>query len=300
MTSSNSVSVFPSSYPSYVYNFAYGSNMCSDVLTGRRKIKPVESIPGVLEGWQLTFDLRGVPGVEPAFGNIKPNPTAEIHGLLHKMTGEEFKYLLTTEGGGGERDTGYIPTLLPVLAYDGRVIQAYALVVRQNSPAIHQQHHLPSNRYLNLLVRGAKHHGVEESYIEYLESLPFHTKSKPVLALMIFELLLLLLLYAPIYLPVLVFWIATGKFRKFRPWLFQLLSTSIWALYTLFGCASFKPYDCAAFPINSTHFKKKFNEYKDKTINSSGNNTGTDNTENNDGRSKDRDVKRRTASHGSN
>ena len=101
--------LFPTEYPDFVYNFAYGSNMSPRILSGRRKIEPVESIPGVLEGWQLTFDLRGVPGVEPCFGNIKENPESEIHGVLHKMTGQNFKHLLATEGGGVWTATGTFP-----------------------------------------------------------------------------------------------------------------------------------------------------------------------------------------------
>ncbi|CAF3875071.1 unnamed protein product [Rotaria sp. Silwood1] len=107
MSKSNSTSepLFPSSYPEYVYNFAYGANLQPKVLSGRRKIQPIESIPGILEGWQLMFDLRGIPAVEPCFGNIKENPDAEIHGVLHKMTSKEFKHLLATEGGSGVRFT---------------------------------------------------------------------------------------------------------------------------------------------------------------------------------------------------
>jgi hypothetical protein len=138
MSTSKSISepLFPTNYPDYVYNFAYGSNMYPNVLTGRRKIHPIESIPGVFEGWQLTFDLRGIPAVEPCFGNIKENVESEIHGVLHKMTNTQFKHLMATEGGGGVDANGYIPTKVNVHAYDGRIIEAYALVVHQTSSAL--------------------------------------------------------------------------------------------------------------------------------------------------------------------
>jgi hypothetical protein len=65
--------------------------MHPNVLSGRRKIHPIESIPGVLEGLQSTFDLQGVPGLEPCFGNIKENPQSEIHGVLHKLTSKDLR-----------------------------------------------------------------------------------------------------------------------------------------------------------------------------------------------------------------
>lgn len=258
------MSVFPSTYPEYVYNFAYGSNMNHAVLTGRRKICPAESIPAVLSGWQLTFDLRGIPAVEPAFGNIKPNPAAEIHGVAHKITGEEFRHLLSTEGGGGVSSDGYIPTLFNVTAYDGRTISAYALVVKQTSPNISSHMILPSSRYINLLITGAKHHNIHPQYIQYLESLPFHTKSKPILALILIFLLFLLVLLFPIYFPVVLFHLCMGRQIHAKHFFLRIIADSLWKCYQLCSCATGKPYDSAAFPINSTDFRLKFAQFKQK------------------------------------
>lgn len=255
-SSSTTEPLFPSSYPEHVYNFAYGSNMCPTVLSGRRRIRPLESIPGVLEGWQLTFDLRGVPGVEPCFGNIKENPESEIHGVLHKMTGADFLYLLSTEGGAGVDANGYIPRKIVVHAYDGRMIDAYALVVRQNSPVILAHHALPSARYMGLLRNGARHHRIHPLYLEYLQSLPSTQRSKPVMLLVTLEVLVLVTVLSPMWAPTVLYYVCTKQKPRARAYFFTLIMVNLWRVYRFFGAQRLmQPYYSAPFPLGSTDFK---------------------------------------------
>ncbi len=260
---STSESLFPSNYPEYVYNFAYGSNMHPNVLSGRRKLQPIESIPGVLEGWQLTFDLRGVPGVEPCFGNIKENPQSEIHGVLHKLTSKDFKRLIATEGGSRENVNGYIPTKVNVHAYDGRMIEAYALVVRRTSSSILNQHALPSARYMGLLRNGATHYKIHPLYIEYLQSLPSNERNKPIMILVIIEILLLILLFSPIWIPVVIYYLCTKQKRKARAFFFTLIMVNVWRIYRFFGSSrAIQPYYSAPFPLGSTNFKENSKSFR--------------------------------------
>ncbi|CAF3026133.1 unnamed protein product [Rotaria socialis] len=255
-SNTSSEALFPSSYPEYVYNFAYGSNMHPDTLTRRRKIQPIESIPGILEGWQLTFDLRGIPGVEPCFGNIKENPDSEIHGILHKMTSKDFRHLMTTEGGGGVDANGYIPTKLNVHAYDGRIIEAYALVVRQTSPAILCHHALPSNRYIGLLRNGAAHHNIHPLYIEYLQSLPSIERNKFIMVLVTIEILSVVTLLSPIWIPTVIYYACLHRKAQIRTFLFNMIVTNLWRIYRLCGAwKDIRPYYSAPFPRGSTYFK---------------------------------------------
>ncbi|CAF0858702.1 unnamed protein product [Rotaria sordida] len=230
--------------------------MHPDILTGRRKIRPVESIPGILEGWQLTFDLRGIPAVEPCFGNIKENPDSEIHGVLHKMTSKEFKHLMATEGGSGIDANGYIPKKVNVHAYDGRIIEAYVLVVRQTSPAILYHHAVPSHRYIGLLRNGATHYNIHPLYIEYLQSLPSIERNKPVMILVTIEILLLTTLLSPIWIPGIIYYVCTNQKAHARPFFFTLMMTNLWRIYRFFGRKRvIQPYYSASFPRGSTHFK---------------------------------------------
>lgn len=256
-------SLFPSHYPEHVYNFAYGSNMCPKILSGRRKIHPLESIPGVLEGWQLTFDLRGIPGVEPCFGNIKENPQSEIHGVLHKMTNTDFKRLLATEGGSGVDENGYIPYKVNIHAYDGRTIEAYALVVRQTSPSILLHHALPSARYVGLLRRGAAHHKIHPLYIEYLQSLPSIERNKPLVVLVVFETLALVGLLSPVWIPVVGYYMCTNQRAHARAYFFTLIMVNLWRVYRLFGSRRImQPYYSAPFPLGSTDFKENTKTFR--------------------------------------
>jgi hypothetical protein len=262
-SSTTSEPLFPSSYPEYVYNFAYGSNMYPNVLSGRRRIHPVESIPGVLEGWQLTFDLSGIPGVEPCFGNIKENPNSEVHGVLHKVTSKEFKRLIATERGSGVDVNGYVPFKVNVHAYDGRIIEAYALVVRPTSPFILYQHTLPSARYIGLLRRGAIHHNIHPLYIEYLQSLPSIERSKPIMLLVIIEILLLITLFAPVWIPAVIYYICRNKKSHARAFFFRLISVNIWRIYRFCGARkAIQPYYSAPFPLGSTNFQANTENFR--------------------------------------
>jgi hypothetical protein len=237
--------------------------MYLNVLSGRRKIHPIESIPGVLEGWQLTFDLRGIPAVEPCFGNIKENPDSEIHGVLHKMTAAQFKHLLATEGGGGVDANGYIPYKVNVHAYDGRIIEAYALVVRQTSPSILYHHALPSARYVGLLRNGAKHFNIHPLYIEYLQSLPSTERNKPIMALVIIEVLLLIALFSPFWIPVVIYYVCTHQKQRARAFFFTLIMVNLWRVYRFFGAKhAIQPYYSAPFPIGSTDFKSNTHKFR--------------------------------------
>ena len=255
--------LFPKNYPDYVYNFAYGSNMEPNVLTGRRKIQPIESIPGVLEGWQLTFDLRGIPGIEPCFGNIRENSECEIHGVLHKMTNIQFKHLLETEGGSGVDPDGYIPMKFNVCAYDGRIIEAYALVVQQNSPAIVKHFILPSSRYIGLLKSGAKYHQIHPTYIQYLESLPSIERNIPITILVIIEILGITLFSAPIWIPVVFYYICTQQKAQARAFTFKMIVKNLWRIHKCLNRTdSNKSYSIIDFPLKSTDFKQHFQTFQ--------------------------------------
>ncbi|KAK3395429.1 hypothetical protein B0T20DRAFT_34711 [Sordaria brevicollis] len=59
---------FPSS--STVLYLAYGSNMCAKTFLGMRKIRPISQVNVSAPSIRLTFDLPGIPYLEPCFANI--------------------------------------------------------------------------------------------------------------------------------------------------------------------------------------------------------------------------------------
>ncbi|CAF3578521.1 unnamed protein product [Rotaria sp. Silwood1] len=172
---------------------------------------------------------------------------------------------MATEGGSGVDANGYIPKKVNVHAYDGRIIEAYALVVQQTSPAILYHHALPSNRYIGLLRSGATHHNIHPLYIEYLQSLPSIERNKPVLVLVIIETLMLITLLAPIWIPVIIYYLCTRQNAQARAFFFTLLMTNMWRIYRFFGRKrAIQPYYSAPFPRESTHFKANTETFRAK------------------------------------
>jgi hypothetical protein len=156
-----------------LYYLAYGSNMNSTIFTGRRKIKPLEKYPCRVPGWTLNFDMIGFPYVEPAFASIhkitdeEKNVAKELHGVVYLITKDDYLQIRRTEGGGGYENLGYNDIDVEVITYDGRKLTARTLVAHSDwKPTTFV---LPSERYIKLLRDGAREHGLEEHYINFLE-----------------------------------------------------------------------------------------------------------------------------------
>jgi len=54
----------------YYWNFAYGANLSMKAIK-RRRLNPLEVVPCVLKGYELSFDMIGVTYIEPAFGTLR-------------------------------------------------------------------------------------------------------------------------------------------------------------------------------------------------------------------------------------
>ncbi|KAJ3049839.1 hypothetical protein HK097_009163 [Rhizophlyctis rosea] len=171
----------PESDDDLCWYLAYGSNMTTKVLTGRRQVKPLEAIPVTCEGYRLAFDCRGLPYFEPAFASIRPiEPTTNgtdpvprtLHGVAFKITKRAYQHIRQTEGGGGHDDIGYLDitvTCTPYPSYPSTPIQAHTLLFKSAHPNLH-----PSLRYLNLLRDGAREFKLDPSYIAYLDNFPHY------------------------------------------------------------------------------------------------------------------------------
>ncbi|KAF9360963.1 hypothetical protein BGX34_007397 [Mortierella sp. NVP85] len=189
---------------STVWYLAYGSNMEPKVFTGRRKIKPIESKVVNVPGYWLSFDIRGIPYLEPCFASIlKMDPSRlhdkayalEVHsrtqhgreflwdethpehpqrsyppvlqGVAHRITLKDWQMVIQSEGGWGhDVPTGYNQIQVDCKVLDSKEsLTAHVLEARPLSIKPFCQ---PSARYKNLLTSGAAHHHLEPSYQRYL------------------------------------------------------------------------------------------------------------------------------------
>lgn len=155
--------------------FAYGSNVGSKTFSTRRNIQPKSVQNGKILDYRLSFNVPGVPFLEPAFASVTRQKGEETHGACYTITKDEFRYLLQTEGS-------YDVVDVDVFVYgDNRdieeVVKAKTLTHRDVAARRDLQ---PSKRYRDLIVEGAKERGLEKSWVEFLEKMPyFDPNEKP-------------------------------------------------------------------------------------------------------------------------
>lgn len=190
-----------------IWYLAYGSNMDPKVFSGRRKIRPIESLVVTVPNYWLSFDIGGIPFVEPCFASILKTDHARLHqkeyaeevhsrtqygreflwdeshqehpsrsyppvlqGVAHKITLRDWQLVIQSEGGWGhDVPTGYNQIQVDCIRHDNKEqIRAFVLESRPLSVKTHCQ---PSARYKNLLTSGATHHHLDASYQHYLANI---------------------------------------------------------------------------------------------------------------------------------
>lgn len=148
--------------PRTCWYFAYGSNMDPDTFVGRRRMRPLDSLVTALEGWELRFDLPVGPG-ERAVANLHPDARETTWGVAHRLPDFDVERLDRSEGV----DRGfYARRDVTVRTATGLALAAFTYESVHRMPA-----RKPSARYLGLLLRGARHHGLPAEWIAHLEAL---------------------------------------------------------------------------------------------------------------------------------
>ncbi|KZF23918.1 hypothetical protein L228DRAFT_266292 [Xylona heveae TC161] len=143
--------------------FAYGSNMVSDVFVTRRKISPVRSEVACIKSHTLCFNIMGIPYSDPAMAGIRAiedeKEDKAVYGVAYLLSQEDLHRVVLTEGGGIAYDTAVLDGSLE---RDGSPIRVTTLIGRHAIELSYER--LPSERYLGLLVRGARDHSLPEPY----------------------------------------------------------------------------------------------------------------------------------------
>jgi 2-hydroxychromene-2-carboxylate isomerase len=139
-----------------VWYFAYGSNMSPGTFVERRGMRPLTTRVGWLDGYRLCFDLPIGPG-ERGCASVLAMPGARVAGVAYRIGHADAERLDRTE-------LGYRRIAVEV-AVDGR--ERMAAFTYQST--VSQPGRRPSRRYLDLLLDGARVHGLPADYVAWLD-----------------------------------------------------------------------------------------------------------------------------------
>lgn len=153
--------------------FGYGSNMDAGSLRAKG-VQPLSSTPALLTGWRLRFNVEHFFPHEGGVGNIEPSrePDSGVWGVLHHLHDEHLALLDQSE----LYPDGYDRIEVPVHTRGGERVAALAYV---GTPRFVNDACLPTRRYLNILVAGARAAGLDADYVAWIDSRPVKTNPPP-------------------------------------------------------------------------------------------------------------------------
>jgi len=195
--------------------------MCSSTMTNLRSLHPIASSAAILPRHKLCFNVPGTAWIEPSWASVEPieedkndinanvNTDTNTHGVLYKLTEEDFLRVCSSEGVpfgytlhrcrvvpymGNQERAGYHALqdqLIPIQDNDNitgndnandngstksqemtlaRSVFAYTL--RASRKEWREAKDIPPSRaYLNVLIRGAEEFQLDVDYLEYLKGI---------------------------------------------------------------------------------------------------------------------------------
>lgn len=149
-----------------VWYFAYGSNMQTATLRGRRGVDFTRALPGRAAGWRLVLDKPPLVPVGEAYANIVRDRDAAVLGVLYEIGAADLAHVELTEGvllGNYRR----VAVQVEPLDSTGDAFEAFTLASDRRAPELR-----PSRRYMACLVAGAEEHGLPAEWITLLRAVP--------------------------------------------------------------------------------------------------------------------------------
>ena len=150
-----------------MWYFAYGSNMDSATLRGRRGIACVRAVAARVAGWRVVFDKPPLAPIGEAFANIVPDPEAVALGVAFDVSEDDLAHIELSEGVliGNYRRVEL--AVEPLVACPAPPVTATSLASDRRDATLR-----PSTRYMELLITGALEHGLPAEYVEVLRAVP--------------------------------------------------------------------------------------------------------------------------------
>jgi len=149
---------------SWVWYFAYGSNMQAATFRGRRGIEPRQAVTVRASGWRLVLDKPPLLSIGHAFANVVPDRHAVVYGVAYEISADDMAHVDFSEG---VQIGNYTRVEIEVETLAGDPLRAFTLTSEKRAPELQ-----PSTRYMGLLVDGALEHGLPEHWITMLRGVP--------------------------------------------------------------------------------------------------------------------------------
>jgi len=152
--------------------FAYGSNLWTKRIHENNRTARMVAV-GKLEGHRLDFG-HWTQRWRGASANILAEEGSHVYGVLWELNQCDQASLDKQEG---VLDNIYQRVELIVeTVSEGKKVNCMAYRIRdetrQKSIAAHGEKLIPSLRYKNVIIQGAKEHGLPEEYVKFLEAIP--------------------------------------------------------------------------------------------------------------------------------
>ncbi len=150
-----------------MWYFAYGSNMQSDTLRGRRGIAFRRAVAVRAAGWRVVFDKPPLVPIGEAFANVVPDAGAAALGVAFEVGDDDLAHIELSEGvllGNYRRVELAVEPLAPCADPPRRAV---SLASERRDASLR-----PSTRYLALVVAGALEHGLPADYVAALRAVP--------------------------------------------------------------------------------------------------------------------------------
>eukprot|EP00980_Cylindrotheca_fusiformis_P007932 scaffold1697_cov120-Cylindrotheca_fusiformis.AAC.14 len=171
----------------HIYYFGLGSNMSRKKLENRgmngTKIDLLSFEAAIVPDYRLAFNMRGFPPIEPGMGSLEPVDSRakalltykekECHGALVKLTAENYKKVMASEGVSDESlNPGYEEIVVDAYPYRNSRKPVKAVALRARPHVRLSFDPSPSVRYMNILKEGAKELDLKPCYQEFLAQHP--------------------------------------------------------------------------------------------------------------------------------
>lgn len=154
--------------------FGFGSNMSSLSLRAKG-VEPLSSKRAVLSGWRLRFNVQHFFRHEGGVGNIEKtgNPEDRVLGVLHYCPDDALALLDDAEAYGHGYDRIGVDVTVGQAPNEGA--ERVSALTYIGMPQFIDDQRLPSRRYLNIVLQGAKEAGLDHHYIKALAAHPIHS-----------------------------------------------------------------------------------------------------------------------------